>query len=125
MTTQRRAVEVRRIYEDEAPGGARVLVDRLWPRGVRKDDADLDEWCKELAPSDDLRRWYDHDPERFEEFRRRYVEELRDEEARDRLRALADRAERDGLVLLTATRDLEHSHAPVLARVVRGIMSSG
>jgi uncharacterized protein YeaO (DUF488 family) len=125
MTTAKRAVEVRRIYDADVPDGDRILVDRLWPRGVRKADADLDDWCTEIAPSDELRRWYGHDPDRFDEFRRRYLDELRDEEARARLGELADRAGRRGLVLLTATRDLEHSHATVLARVVRGRMSSG
>jgi uncharacterized protein YeaO (DUF488 family) len=124
MSTEQRAVEVRRIYDDDVPGGARVLVDRLWPRGVSKADADLDDWCTETAPSDELRRWYGHDPQRFEEFRRRYVEELREQAARDRLHDLADLAGHEGLVLLTATRDLEHSHAVVLAHVVRGLMGA-
>jgi uncharacterized protein YeaO (DUF488 family) len=118
-----RAVEVRRIYDDAAPGGAaRILVDRLWPRGVSKDGADLDDWCTEVAPSDELRRWYAHDPSRFAEFRRRYVEELRAEDARDHLREIADRAADGGVVLLTATKDVEHGHATVLAKVIRGMM---
>jgi uncharacterized protein YeaO (DUF488 family) len=75
-------VRVRRIYDPvTADDGRRVLVDRLWPRGVSKADAHLDEWCKEVAPSDDLRKWYGHDPGRFEEFRTRYLAELRNHSA--------------------------------------------
>jgi uncharacterized protein YeaO (DUF488 family) len=91
-----------------------VLVDRLWPRGVTKEDAHLDEWAKDVAPSTELRRWYGHEPERYDEFARRYRAELRREPARTgitRLRALA----RDRPVdLVTATRDVEHSGARVL-----------
>jgi uncharacterized protein YeaO (DUF488 family) len=74
-------VQVRRAYEDPAQGdGTRVLVDRIWPRGLTKARAALDEWCKEIAPSTELRKWYGHDPERFEEFGRRYQAELADPE---------------------------------------------
>lgn len=116
----RAGVEVLRVYEDPGrrPGERRVLVDRLWPRGVRKDALDVDEWAKEAAPSTELRRWYGHDPERFDEFSRRYRAELdRDPGAStvDRLRSLARRGL---LVLLTATRDVEHSGAAVLAAVL-------
>jgi uncharacterized protein YeaO (DUF488 family) len=124
MATSGRAVEVRRIYDEAASDGARILVDRLWPRGVSKAEADLDDWCVEVAPSDDLRRWYGHDPHRFAEFRRRYLTELRDGGPRERLRELADLAASGGVVLLTATKDVEHSHAAVLARIIRGLMAS-
>lgn len=74
-------VRVRRIYDEPAPeDGARVLVDRVWPRGMTKQKAQLDEWCKQVAPSTDLRKWYGHQPERFEEFTRRYRDELTDPE---------------------------------------------
>src|SRR5438128_3907966 len=71
-------IQVRRVYEDPEPdGGARVLVDRLWPRGIAKERLDLDHWAKEVAPSTELRTWYGHRPERFDEFRRRYLAELK------------------------------------------------
>ncbi|MGH3431627.1 MAG: DUF488 domain-containing protein [Thermocrispum sp.] len=111
-------MRVRRVYDEpSAEDGTRVLVDRVWPRGVRKKDLGA-EWLKDVAPSAHLRRWYGHDPARFAEFRRRYHAELDDAAARealDRLRALAA----DGPVtLLTATRDVEHSQASVLAELL-------
>lgn len=111
-----RRVDVRRIYEEPRDDdGRRVLVDRVWPRGVRRDAGRFDEWLPEIAPSNELRKWYGHDPTRFEEFRRRFLDELDDparEQAKRRLRELA----RGGhLTLLTSTRDAEHSQAAVLA----------
>jgi uncharacterized protein YeaO (DUF488 family) len=113
-------IRVRRVYHDASPGdGARVLVDRVCPRGLRKDAARLDEWAKDVAPSTGLRTWYRHDPARFGEFRRRYTAELAapgPQKALARLRALAA----DGPVtLLTATRDLSLSQAAVLAELLR------
>ncbi len=114
-------VEVVRVHEDSGrrPGEHRVLVDRLWPRGMQKGAVDFDEWAKDAAPSAELRRWYGHDPERFGEFTRRYKAELDHEpgaSAVERLRGLARRHGR--LVLLTATRDVDHSGAAVLADVL-------
>jgi uncharacterized protein YeaO (DUF488 family) len=110
-------VRVRRIYDESSPeDGTRVLVDRVWPRGLRKDAAAIDEWLKDVAPTTELRKWYGHDPARFGEFRRRYAAELTGA-ALARLRALAP----DGtLTLLTATKDVEHSQAAVLAELLRG-----
>ncbi len=115
-------VEVVRVYEDPGRSGAerRVLVDRLWPRGVRKEAADFDEWAKEVAPSTELRRWYGHQPERFGEFARRYRAELAQGPAAPALRALRQQASRHRLVLLTATRDVERSGAEVLRGVLEG-----
>src|SRR3954454_8966047 len=111
----RRRVSVGRVYDERRRGdGVRVLVDRLWPRGLSRERADLDEWCKDVAPSPELRRWYAHDSERFAEFRRRYRAELREParaEALDHLRALAKRR---NLTLLTATKSPEISEAAVL-----------
>jgi uncharacterized protein YeaO (DUF488 family) len=110
-------IEVRRIYE--VLGGHRsyrVLVDRLWPRGVKKEDAALDEWAKDVAPSDGLRRWYGHDVDRFPDFARRYRLELRQATAARALRHLVDVARRRRVELVTATRDLDHSGARVLAQ---------
>ena len=113
-------VRLRRAYEAPDPSdGRRVLVDRLWPRGLSKNAAALDEWLKAVAPSDALRRWYGHEPEKFPAFRERYQQELGSGEqaaAFDHVRQLA----RGGTVtLLTATRDIEHSEAAVLADELR------
>ncbi|MGK7235559.1 DUF488 domain-containing protein [Streptomyces hygroscopicus] len=109
-------ITCRRVYEDTSPkDGRRVLVDRVWPRGVRKEDAHLDEWLRDVAPSSDLRKWYAHEPSRFTEFRRRYLAELRDVGHRDAAEHLRDLAAHDKLMLLTATRDVDHSQAAVLA----------
>jgi len=115
MTTRHREPEVRRIYHDDAGGaGYRVLVDRLWPRGIKTADANLDEWLKNAAPSAELRRWYGHDPERFTEFARRYRAELRRQPASDAVDHLLRVGSIQPLVLLTATGDVEHSGAWVL-----------
>lgn len=109
-------VRVKRIYEDPAADdGRRVLVDRVWPRGVSKDRAALDEWCKDVAPSTELRKWYAHDPAKFEEFSQRYQAELAAApSALDVLRAVAG-----PLTLLTATHDVALSQAAVLAELLR------
>lgn len=89
--TSKHEVTVRRAYEEPAPAdGIRVLVDRIWPRGLSKGKAAFDEWCKAIAPSTALRKWYAHDPERFEEFSRRYQSELTDPERADALHHLRD-----------------------------------
>jgi uncharacterized protein YeaO (DUF488 family) len=113
-------VRVRRVYEEAAPSdGRRVLVDRLWPRGLAKDVAQIDEWLKAVAPSDTLRRWYGHDPAKFAEFSRRYADELAEPERAEALRHLRDLASAGTLTLLTATRDVEHSQAAELARLLQ------
>lgn len=107
-----------RVYDDPGPDdGVRVLVDRLWPRGLRKEVAHIDNWCRQVAPSSDLRVWYGHDPELFDEFAERYRRELDDPERQAALRGLRDL---DGAVtLLTATKATDISHAAVLAAVLR------
>lgn len=108
-------LHIKRIYDEVAEeDGARILVDRLWPRGISKDEAHLTAWFKDLAPSDELRRWYDHDPKRFDEFAASYRTEL--DEASDAIERLRSRIDlRRRITLLTATRDLDHSHVTVLA----------
>jgi uncharacterized protein YeaO (DUF488 family) len=96
----------------------RVLVDRLWPRGIAKADAPFDEWAKEVAPSTELRRWYGHEPEKFDEFARRYRAELAVPPAEESLARLRLQAQRSGVVLVTATRDVPHSAAEVLLDVL-------
>jgi uncharacterized protein YeaO (DUF488 family) len=98
--------------------GARVLVDRLWPRGLSKEKADLDEWCKAVAPSSELRRWYQHDRARFDEFAQRYRLELDEPERAEALAHLRDLAQAGPLTLLTATKDPSISEAAVLAQVL-------
>jgi uncharacterized protein YeaO (DUF488 family) len=111
-------VRLKRAYEDaDEADGYRVLIDRLWPRGVSKADAKLDAWEKALAPSAELRQWFGHEPERFEEFRRRYTDELQGERAR--LAALRRRAREGTLTLVYAAHDSEHNDAVVLRDVLR------
>jgi uncharacterized protein YeaO (DUF488 family) len=121
MCPKKATVRIRRVYEaPEAEDGTRVLIDRVWPRGLSKEEAALDEWSKDVAPSTELRRWYGHDPEKFDEFRRRYRDELRDPEHRQALEHLREIAREGPVTLLTATKTLELAQAPVLAEVLRG-----
>jgi uncharacterized protein YeaO (DUF488 family) len=114
-------VRVRRVYEHPAADdGRRLLVDRLWPRGLSKDAAHVDEWVKDVAPSDELRRWYGHEPERFEEFRRRYADELREPARAQALARIEAAAQQGTVTLLTATKDAGLSQAAVLAERLRG-----
>jgi uncharacterized protein YeaO (DUF488 family) len=111
-------VQVKRAYESASPqDGYRVLVDRLWPRGVSRDRAHLDEWARELAPSTDLRTWFGHDPDRYEEFRRRYADELTAHQ--EKLTELRTRASTGTLTLVYGARDTEHNDAVVLAEILR------
>jgi uncharacterized protein YeaO (DUF488 family) len=111
-------VRLKRAYEPAASSdGYRVLIDRLWPRGVSRERAALDEWAKELAPSEELRTWFGHDPGRFDAFRRQYIEELRVRSSR--IVELRRRARRGTLTLVYAARDTEHNDAVVLAEIVR------
>jgi uncharacterized protein YeaO (DUF488 family) len=115
-------VRVRRVYDPPDPAdGQRVLVDRLWPRGLSKGAAALDEWVKAVAPSDELRRWYGHEVSKFPAFRERYQAELRAPERADALAHLRHLAGSGPLTLLTATKDVEHSQAAVLAARLRGV----
>lgn len=109
-------VRLKRAYEPPSRSdGYRVLVERLWPRGVRKADVHLDAWLKDVAPSDALRRWFGHDPARFAEFRTRYLRELRKPEARRIVDELALRASHHTVTLVYAAHDEEHNGAIVLA----------
>lgn len=112
-------MQVRRVYEEAEDGdGFRVLVDRIWPRGVTKTKAALDEWCKDVAPSTRLRQWYAHDPAKFEEFARRYGVELKQIRRGRALDHLRDVAVDRRLTLLTGTKNPEISEAAVLARIL-------
>jgi uncharacterized protein YeaO (DUF488 family) len=111
-----RRIRVARIYQDIDPDdGQRVLVDRIWPRGIRKDDPRVGIWLKDVAPSKELREWYHHQPELFDEFAARYEAELSGSPALGELRELATRGV---LTLVTATREVDISHAAVLAALL-------
>lgn len=111
-------VRTKRAYDPPEPGdGHRVLIDHVWPRGVRRDALRLDEWARELAPSDELRRWFNHRPERFGEFRARYRAEL--SAHADKLAELRERARKGPLTIVYAARDREHNNAVVLAELLR------
>jgi uncharacterized protein YeaO (DUF488 family) len=118
-------IRLKRAYEQaSAEDGYRVLVDRLWPRGVSKQQAKLDEWEKELSPSSELREWFGHEPGRFAEFRQRYIDELRANAPR--LKELRRRAATGTLTLVYSAHDSEHNDAVVLAEVLRrGLPKSG
>jgi uncharacterized protein YeaO (DUF488 family) len=118
-------IHIKRAYEPAASSdGYRVLIDRLWPRGVSRERAKLDEWERELPPSTELRQWFGHEPSRFDEFRRRYIEELRSE--RPRLAELRRRAQSRALTLVYSAQDTEHNDAVVLAEVLRrGLPKAG
>ena len=117
MTTR---LMLKRVYEDPAEAdGLRILVDRLWPRGLGKDKAHIDHWAKDIAPSGELRHWFGHDPERWPEFRRRYEAELRENEAE--VKALRERIGTAAATLLFAARDAERNNAVVL----RDFIASG
>ncbi len=113
-------IAIKRVYQPRARGdGARVLVDRLWPRGLRKTDADLDQWRKDLSLSTEILQFYGHRPERFVEFSKRYRSELRRRAAVDAMSEIIELSDRGPVTLLTASRDLEHSEAAVLASHLR------
>lgn len=112
-------VRVRRVYDEPYDNdGVRVLVDRIWPRGMTKARAALDEWCKDVAPSTELRKWYSHDPAKFEEFSHRYGAELEQTERAQALQHLRDLAADRRLTLLTASKDADISEAAVLASIL-------
>jgi uncharacterized protein YeaO (DUF488 family) len=113
--THKPEIAIKRVYEQpEASDGKRILVDRLWPRGLSKEKAQLTDWMKEIAPSDELRRWFGHDPEKFAEFRRRYEAELKSGEAKEKLAELRTLAREGHVTLLFAAHDTEHNNAIVL-----------
>jgi len=119
-----RELDIRRKRAYDPPAvsdGYRVLIDRLWPRGVPKTDAEIDEWARELAPTTELRRWFGHDPKKWPEFQRRYKRELR--ERGDLLRKIATLASRRRVTLVFGARDEVHNDAVVLASVLRGRMN--
>ena len=115
MATSSFTIQTKRVYEEaHEKDGARVLVDRLWPRGLSKERAHVDLWLKEIAPSNELRRWFGHDPAKFEEFRQRYKAELKSESGQAALSKLREMTKRQHVTLVYAAHDSEHSNAVVL-----------
>lgn len=116
-------VKTKRVYEGADPeDGLRVLVDRLWPRGLSKLRARVDRWEKEMAPSDELRRWFGHDPDRWPEFRVRYLAELSGK--REKMEEIADLAKRRAVTLLFAASDAERNNAIVLKELIESAMGN-
>jgi len=110
-------VKMKRIYESASPkDGKRILVDRLWPRGIKKEEAKIDEWLKDIAPSDELRKWYSHDPSKWQEFKKRYEKELKDKSLM--LNRIRNEAKTGTITLLYAAKDEEHNNAVVLKEIL-------
>jgi uncharacterized protein YeaO (DUF488 family) len=106
-------IKIKRIYDAAAPDdGKRILVDRLWPRGIKKEEVKIDEWMKEIAPSDGLRKWFSHEPSKYPEFKRRYLKEL--EKKPELLEAIRNSAEKGTVTLLYSARDTERNNAVAL-----------
>jgi len=115
-----------RAYEPVgADDGQRILIDRLWPRGVSKSEARIDEWLKDLAPSTELRKWFGHDPSKWEQFRQRYTDELASPDKRTLLEDVARRARHGTITLVYSARDTEHSDVKVLEELITKAMVTG
>lgn len=112
-------IAIKRVYDEPAQNdGTRVLVDRLWPRGIKKEQAYVDLWLKEVAPGNELRKWFNHDPTRFSEFRHRYKAELQSDICQQALTTLRDLAKQNTLTLLFSAKDTEHNNAIVLRELL-------
>ena len=113
MTT----IEIKRIYDTpKKSDGFRILVDKLWPRGVKKEDAAIDLWLKEIAPSDSLRKWFNHEPQKWPEFQKRYAKELADKQ--DLIDSIKEKAEQTTVTLLFASREIKHNNAVALLNII-------
>jgi len=112
-------VLIKRVYEEpKESDGTRILVDRLWPRGLKKENARVDLWLKEIAPSNELRKWFAHDPKKWTEFQARYKQELKSHA--EQVAQLKREAKKGTVTLLYGARDEEHNQAVVLERMLRG-----
>jgi len=112
-------IKLKRVYDPYADSdGKRILVDRLWPRGIKKEDARIDHWLKDIAPSDELRKWFSHDPAKWEEFKKRYRKELEDRQ--EIIRDLRTEARRKTVTLLFAAKDTERNNAVALKEIIEG-----
>ena len=116
-------IKLKRVYESkEAGDGTRILVDRLWPRGLRSEKAGIDEWMKDIAPSDELRKWFAHDPERWPEFKRKYAAELSESSKATLLNRMAGLAASKNVTLVYAAKDIEHNNARVLEELIAKVI---
>ena len=112
-----KSVKIKRVYERLSPDdGKRILVDRLWPRGLKKEEAHIDEWLKDIAPSDELRRWFSHDPSKWHEFKDRYKRELQGK--KEEIERIRMEAEKGKVTLLFSAKDMEHNNAVILKEVL-------
>jgi uncharacterized protein YeaO (DUF488 family) len=111
-------IKIKRVYDPPEPeDGKRILIDRLWPRGIKKENLKMDEWLKEIAPSDKLRKWFSHDPKKYEEFKKRYVKELEDKsEILERIRR---EAKKGRVTILFSAKDTEHNNATVMKELLK------
>ena len=110
-------IRVKRVYDPPDRGdGKRILVDRLWPRGIRKENLRTDEWLREIAPSDKLRKWFSHDPKKYEEFKKRYSEELEDKS--EILERIKSESRKGTVTILFSAKDTEHNNATVLRELL-------
>lgn len=111
-------MKIKRVYEKPAKeDGYRILVDRLWPRGISKASAEIDEWIKEIAPSTELRKWFNHEPEKFSEFKKRYKEELKTHVAE--LKKIHEISQKKKITLLYSAKDTQYNQAVVLLEVLQ------
>jgi uncharacterized protein YeaO (DUF488 family) len=110
-------IKIKRVYDPPDPGeGKRILVDRLWPRGIKKQDLKMDEWLKEIAPSDKLRKWFSHDPKKYEEFKKRYIKELEDKS--EILKRIKSEAKKGWVTILFSAKDTKYNNAIVLKELL-------
>jgi uncharacterized protein YeaO (DUF488 family) len=116
-------LKIKRAYEKNETGdGKRILIDRLWPRGVSKAEAGIDEWLKDLGPTTGLRKWFGHDPEKWQEFRKKYIEELAEPDKKALLENIAQAASRANVTLVYSAKDTEHSDVKLLEEIVHKMM---
>jgi uncharacterized protein YeaO (DUF488 family) len=112
-------LKIKRVYDEPVPeDGIRILVDRIWPRGISKERAKIDEWRRDIAVSSELRKWYGHNPAKWDEFRRRYRQELEENNKLGILRAIAERAKKENVTLVFGAKDVEHSNASFLRELI-------
>ncbi len=110
-------IKIKRIYDRASPeDGKRIYIDRLWPRGMRKEEVEIDEWLKEISPSDALRKWFGHDPSKYEEFKRRYTKEL--EKHHEIIEKIRKEGKKGTISLLFSAKDVEHNNATVLQEIL-------
>jgi len=110
-------IKIKRIYDPAFPGdGKRIYIDRLWPRGMKKEEVKIDEWLKDISPSDSLRKWFGHDPSKYAEFKKRYTKEL--EKHSEILERIRKEGKKETITLLFSAKDVEHNNATVLKEIL-------